>query len=183
MHLISQLLQIRSAWWLASMFPLWMQIKLAHTVLKPCFKSGTFLHRTGQTVLCPCYAALWCQYTSTAWERGECIILPRVRFKWRCVLLESNFSSSQNFPSLLPWSGVCWDPPCIACSLPPMSLLQGCSHLWQGQGVTKGFSSISWCSCAAPFLQSHGASSGNAAQSSAGTKPRWMETDNHFCKQ
>lgn len=26
MHLISQLLQIRSAWWLASMFPLWMQI-------------------------------------------------------------------------------------------------------------------------------------------------------------
>lgn len=64
-----------------------------------------------------------------------------------------------------------------------MSLLQGCSHLWQGQGVTKGFSSLSWCSCAVPFLQSHGASSGNAARSSAGTEPRWMETDDHFCKQ
>lgn len=48
-HLISQLLQITSAWWLASMFPLWMQIKLSHTILKPHFKGRTFLHqdRTG----------------------------------------------------------------------------------------------------------------------------------------
>jgi len=44
-HLISQLLQITSAWWLASMFPLWMQIKLSHTILKPHFKGRTFLHQ------------------------------------------------------------------------------------------------------------------------------------------
>lgn len=214
MHLISQLLQITSAWWLASMFPLWMQIKLSHTVLKPHFNGRTSLHqdRTG----CPlslqfcdagtllllkkeenklfslgldCSATvpyfreiflvlktfllLWQVYVLwTGWDAPS--LLGRNEGKWRDVVPPSSPALGKGLEDTLG---------CTAFSLPLVSLLLGCSHLWWGGWETKCSSFVFWCFRATLFLQRCRTSSGSIARSSAGTEPTGMETDDRFCKR
>ena len=99
-HLISQLLQITSAWWLASMFPLWMQIKLSHTILKPHFKGRTFLHqdRTG----CPS-SLQFCDAGTLPLPRKEENKLFTLRLDWSDIVpyFRAIFPLLKTF--LLPW--------------------------------------------------------------------------------